>query len=129
MPSYEPQNIGMNMEMQQQEMWNQNSWHNDNNGRAGVPPPPRPPFPLPFNNFPMNSNMRGGRGGGAPGWGNSPQQNQFRNDRFPRPPRGGHAGSPYYNRGGRGGGGGVGGGGGGMRGGFRGKFRGNPTWI
>ncbi|XP_014086968.3 uncharacterized protein [Bactrocera oleae] len=129
MPSYEPQNIGMNMEMQQQEMWNQNSWHNDNNGRAGVPPPPRPPFPLPFNNFPMNSNMRGGRGGGAPGWGNSPQQNQFRNDRFPRPPRGGHAGSPYYNRGGRGGGGGGVGGGGGMRGGFRGKFRGNPTWI
>ncbi|XP_053958039.1 regulation of nuclear pre-mRNA domain-containing protein 2 [Anastrepha ludens] len=118
MPSYEPQNIGMSMEMQQQqqqqEMWNQTAWHNGGNGRGGVPPPPRPPFPLPFGNFPMNANYRGGRGG--PGWGNSPQQNQFRNERFPRPQRG----SPYFNRGGRGGG---------MRGGFRGKFRGNPAWI
>ncbi|XP_004521819.1 regulation of nuclear pre-mRNA domain-containing protein 2 [Ceratitis capitata] len=131
-PSYEPQNIGVNMEMQhhqpqhQQEMWHhQNNWQNDSNGHGGcVPPPPRPPFPLPFGNFAMNANMRGGRGGG-PGWENSPQQNHFRNDRFPRPPRGGgHMGSPYYNRGG----GGRGGNGGGMRGGFRGKFRGSPAW-
>ncbi|XP_017465903.1 PREDICTED: uncharacterized protein LOC108358897 [Rhagoletis zephyria] len=131
MPTYEPQNIGINMEMQehqqQQEMWNQAPWHNGGHGRGGgnVPPPPRPPFPLPFGNFPMNANYRGGRGGGGggPGWGNSPQQNHFRNERFPRPPRGGgHGGSPYYNRGG-------GGRGGGMRGGFRGKFRGNQAWL
>ncbi|XP_067624129.1 uncharacterized protein [Eurosta solidaginis] len=126
-PSYEPQAIdggGISMEMQEQEIWNQQAaWQNGGNGRGGcvgvglVPPPPRPPFPMPFNNFHMSANFRGGRGGGAggPGWGNSP--NQFRNERFVRPPRGG---GPYYNRGGRGGGG--------MRGGFRGKFRGNQTW-
>lgn len=136
-----------------QENWNQMPpmpWQNNNRmGNPNIPPPPRPPYPMPYQQYggpgndngnfrPPGGSPMGGRGGfggrgGGRGWANSPQ-NTFRPNFSPRPPRGG--GSPYFMRGGgRGGPGGPGGPGVGGgpdmrgRGGFRGKFRGKNNWI
>ncbi|XP_065357164.1 regulation of nuclear pre-mRNA domain-containing protein 2 [Calliphora vicina] len=145
---YEHQNswdAAAQMGQMSEQDWNQMPpmpWQDNNRmgggGGPGVPPPPpRPPYPMQFygagpandnGSFrPPNGSVMGERGGfggrgGGRGWMNSPQ-NQFRN--FPRPPRGGGGGSPYFNRGG------GRGGPGGMRGGpgFRGKFRGKNNWI
>ncbi|XP_030567887.1 uncharacterized protein LOC115767720 isoform X3 [Drosophila novamexicana] len=107
----------------QQQSWNQMQppmpWNGSegNNGPAGVPPPPRPPFtggPFPFQAFGNSpDNMNRGRGRGR-GW-SGPYRPNYQ--RMPGPFDGGPGPRPFFRGGGpmRGGGG-------------RGRMRGKP-WI